>query len=259
MKASRTRAVAVPLDGEAAGLVLPRDAVEVEQVGEHLLAGVGEHLLAQRDVGGGHDAEARQPQPHLELQLRLGGGGEGGRALRGPAVRTAAPINSAIWSEVSALGIEHQVEEVGGGAGLAESGLALRALGGLEFEQQLARGGPLQPIVDHQVADADVLRRHHVHAQRCRESAGRCSSPPNAQIYQVVLGREPGEDGSDQAGPGLVGESATRRRTPRSMSERMRDCVSSSKPSRCAANRATSSYRQPGCPETAISPMSPSS
>ena len=35
----------------------------------------------------------------------------------------------------------------------------------------------------------------------------------------------------------------------------MRDCVTSSKPSRCAAIRATSSKRHPTCPETAISAM----
>src|ERR1017187_1510707 len=38
-------------------------------------------------------------------------------------------------------------------------------------------------------------------------------------------------------------------------SERTRDCVNNSKPSRCALNRATSSKRQPEWPETAISAM----
>ena len=69
------------------------------------------------------------------------------------------------------LGVEDQIEEFGGGFGLAELGLAVGAVGGFEIEQQLAGGGALQAAIEHQVADAHILRGDHVDAQHAGEVA----------------------------------------------------------------------------------------
>ena len=59
-------------------------------------------------------------------------------------------------------------------------------------------------LVEHQVADADVLRRHHVHAQHAPEMAG-LELASHGAIDHVSLGGHAGQDRRDQAGIGLVG------------------------------------------------------
>src|ERR1022692_3959752 len=62
----------IPLYRKIARLVLPGDAVEIQQVSEDLLALVGEVLAGQPHHAGRHDAMPCQAQADLKLDLRLG-------------------------------------------------------------------------------------------------------------------------------------------------------------------------------------------
>src|ERR1017187_7073872 len=57
----------IPLYRKIARLVLPGDAVEIQQVGEDLLALVGEVLAGQPHHAGRHDAMPCQAQADLKL------------------------------------------------------------------------------------------------------------------------------------------------------------------------------------------------
>ena len=98
------------LDREAARLVLPRDAVKIQQVREHLLALMRENLVPQRDLVRRHNPIPRQLEPHLKLKLRLGGLRQVTALARVRAAATAVSTNSAICSDGQRFGVQHQVE-----------------------------------------------------------------------------------------------------------------------------------------------------
>ena len=87
------------------------------------------------------------------------------------------------------FGVEHQVEKFGGGFGFAEPGLAAGAVGCFQVQQHLARGGPFQPVIEHEIADAHVLRCDHVNAQHTRKIA-RLQFTPDGAVDNVVFGKE---------------------------------------------------------------------
>ena len=57
-------------------------------------------------------------------------------------------------------------------------------------------------MIEHQVADADVLRRHHVRAQQPRKVA-RLQLAARGAVDNVMLGREARQNRCRQARPGL--------------------------------------------------------
>ncbi len=91
------------------------------------------------------------------------------------------------------FGVQHQVEQLGGGAGLAELGFAVGAVGSFQLEQQFARGGAFQAAIQHEVADAHVFRRHHVDAQHAGEML-RLELAAGGAVHKVVLGGQTRQD-----------------------------------------------------------------
>ena len=102
------------------------------------------------------------------------------------------------------FGVEHQIEQVRGGFGFAELRLAVGAGLGFQLLQQLAGGGPFDAAIEHQVADADIFRRDHVHAQHASEMPGLQFAAHRA-IDHVSLGGQARQYGRNQAGIGFVG------------------------------------------------------
>jgi len=67
-----------------------------------------------------------------------------------------------------------------------------------------AGSGAFQAAIQHDIADADVLRRHHVDAQHAGEVLPLQLAAGGA-VHDVMGGGQARQDGSGQAGPGLVG------------------------------------------------------
>src|SRR5471032_128608 len=190
------------LNRKAARLVFPRDAVEIQQVGEHLLARVREHFVAQRDAARRNDSKARQFQAHLKLQLRLG-------CIRKVAALFQARGGHGRFDQFRHLfarerfGVKHHVEQLGGGFSFAEPGFAAGPVGGFQLQQQRARGAAVQTVIQHQVADPHIFRRHHVYAQHAQKMAGLHFAPKRA-AHHVILRGQPRQNRGHQAGVGLV-------------------------------------------------------
>ena len=160
------------------------------------------------DVAGRHDAETGQFEAHLELELLFGGGRKQAAFLEpGGRDRGLGEVGHLLGGQ--GLGIEDQIEEFGGGLGLAELGFAVGAVGGFQIQQQLAGGGALQAAIQHQVADAHILRRHHVDAQHAGEVAALQFAADGAED-EVVLGGQARQNRGHQAGIGLVGNLGVR-------------------------------------------------
>ena len=88
--------------------------------------------------------------------------------------------------------------------GPAGHALVLGALRGIQFAEQLADGGALQPAVEHEIADAHRIRRDDMHAQGTGELARKHLGARGA-VDHVMFGGQARQDRRDQIGAGLLG------------------------------------------------------
>ena len=126
----RDFAVAIPLNGKAARLVLPWDAVEVQQVGENFFAWMRERLARQRHFIRRNNAVLGKPQTATKLKLRF----RGGRKIAaldqaGGMRRVHNQVGDVLGIEL--FGVQNQIEQMRRQTGLLQTAACARRVDAL--------------------------------------------------------------------------------------------------------------------------------
>ena len=153
-------------------------------------SGIGADL-AREFARDGHDliltARTLAPMEALAAELEA----HGASSVILPADLSRPGGGGALASAIEARGLTVDVLVTNAGLG---------AVGRFLLEHQLARSRPFQTMIEHQISDAHVFRRHDVRAQEAREIA-RLQLAARGAVDQVVLHGQARQNGSGERRP----------------------------------------------------------